>query len=329
MNQGDREQFDAVRDQEFREKMKQSDDPKDQEWVKLDEEAQKKEAQIGEYETTIDKRKNMGSDIYEMEQQLTEAQDSRDAHIASGRPSIFQKEDRQAWDMAKAKYEGEVGSYQKSLLEMARKSSPERIGELQGRMEAKQGELEELVAERQGIAKLPSESNSLTMTDRIEQSRESWSPSYDEAKRQSGNGQGLVQEARSHQSDGTEAGTRLQPNYAKAAETQEDRDFVKQLEADQLAAHQQLGHVPSDAEMQTFIAQRQAQEATAAKQGGVQAENQHEDANFEHAKATAQKVSNEANQPKGTTFEDKTEKNEQTQNQFHQQVQQRRNAQSQ
>ena len=232
----------SIKDEKFREEMRQRTDPNATQWQALDESVQKQEKRVSEYSHEIDKRKNLGPDLLETERQLSDAQDARDAHLASGRPGIFSRKEREAYDTGLASLAGEVSTYQKHLVDLAKKSDPERIEQLQIRMQEKQQALQESLERRQGIAKLPSEEQGdsqksentqrapFSMQDQIEKAMNSWSPN----------------------------------SHLEGREKQEDLNWARQLEQDQLAVRQRVGRNPTDEEMHAYQAEREQQQA---KQG--------------------------------------------------------------
>lgn len=259
----------AAADEMFRNQMRQSDDPQAKQWVQLDSQAQQGERALSKDQTDKDRRLNSGSQLQEAEQQLDVARNTRDEHMAQGRPVFYDRDGRAEYDARLKSMNGEIATTQKSFTETVKQSSTEEITKLQERIEQRQQGLDSTVADRQGIAKLPSEhaqaeqqGQGLSMHERIAQSRQAWTPADDaQSQGQQGNGQGQVQGQSAQQPDGTEAGQRVRPNYAAMNETNEDRAFAKQLEADQAAAHQHYGHLPNDKEMKEFIGQREQQEA--------------------------------------------------------------------
>lgn len=232
----------SIKDEKFREEMRQRTDPNATQWQALDQSVQKQEKRVSEYSHEIDKRKNLGPDLLETERQLSDAQDARDAHLAMGRPGIFSRKEREAYDTELTNLAGDVSTFQKHLVELARKSDPERIEQLQVRMQEKQQALQESLEQRQGIAKLPSEEQGASqkaedkqrapflMQDQIEKAMNAWSPDV-----------------------------RLE-----AREKQEDLNWTRQLEQDQQAVRQQVGRNPTDEEMHAYQAERKQQQT---KQG--------------------------------------------------------------
>lgn len=232
----------ALKDEKFREEMRQRTDPDATRWQSWDESVKKQEKRVSEYSHEIDKRLNLGPDLLETERQLTEAQDARDAHLGQGRPGIFARKEREAYDAQLAELNGDVSSYQKHLVELARKSDPERIEQLQVRMQEKQQALQESLEQRQGIAKLPSEEQGasqkaedkqrapFSMQDQIDKAMNAWSPNV----------------------------------QLEGREKQEDLNWARQLEQDQLAVRQRVGRNPTDEEMHAYQAEREQQQT---KQG--------------------------------------------------------------
>lgn len=237
-----------IKDEMFRDRMRASDDPKAAKWVEKDESVQRKEARLDGYAQEIDKRKNMGETLHGTEQLLSEAQEARDAFLSQGRPGIFARKDREAFDTKSTELHSEVSQYQKQFVDMARKSSPEEIEALQVRMEKRQQELHATIKERQNIARLPSERASkqgqsqdgeaqerpLSMQDQIERSLNSWTPD-----------------------------TRLE-----GREKQEDLNFTRQLEADQMEMRKRLGRVPNNDEMMAYQAEREQQQVRQTQRAG-------------------------------------------------------------
>lgn len=235
-----------IKDEMFRDRMRVSDDPKAAEWVMKDESAHRKEARLDAVALEIDSRKNLGQTIHQTEQLLSEAQDARDALLSQGRPSLFARKEREAFDKKAAELNGEVAAYQKQFVDMVRKSSPEEIEILQIQMEKRQKELQETLKERQKIARLPSEKmkgqsqkmeaevqeHPLSMQDQIERSLNSWTPD-----------------------------ARLE-----GREKQEDLNHMRQLEADQIEVHKRLGRVPNNDEMIAYQAEREKRQTQRAGQ---------------------------------------------------------------
>lgn len=239
-----------LKDEAFREQMSKSKDtdPAAAEWIKKDESAQRKEARLDAVSHEIVKRKNLGLNVHETEQLLSEAQDARDAFLSSGRPSLFALKERAAFDKKALELKDDVASYQKQFVEMVRKSSPEEIEVLQNRMEKRHNELQETIKERQGIALLPSEvaakqsqkqegqvrDRPLPMQDQIDRSLNSWTPD-----------------------------TRLE-----GREKQEDLNWARQLEADQIEMRKRLGRAPNNDEMTAYQDERAQQLRRQAQRSG-------------------------------------------------------------
>lgn len=238
-----------LKDEAFREQMTRNmeSDPNAARWVMRDESAQRKETRLGAVAHELDKRKNMGQNIHETEQLLSEAQDARDAFLSGGRPSLFARKEREEFDKKAMELKDEVASYQKQFVELIRKSSPEEIEILQVRMEKRQNELQETIKERQAIALLPSEKASrsqkrdgeaqerpLSMQDQIERSLNSWTPN----------------------------------SHLESREKQEDLNFTRQLEADQIEMRKRLGRVPNNDEMMAYQVEREQQQMRQTQRAG-------------------------------------------------------------
>lgn len=262
-----------VADQMFRERMQASDQPEAKRWVELDQQAQKGEKELNADQSALQQRKDQGLSLHEVEQNLNQARNGRDALMSQGRPSVFQREEREAYDQKLGKWNEEIASNQKAFGEMVKQSSPEEIQKLQTVMEQRQQEVGKLVDERQGIAKLPSEQ--LSMREQIQQSREAWAPEFDREGRFQGNGQGLsqTQEQSDRQSDGTAMGRKIEPRWDKAFVTPDDMKQAQQIQDDQTAFKQQNGRAGTDQEMQAFAKEREAREAQQG-QGQSQAQAQ-------------------------------------------------------
>lgn len=147
----------AEADQKFREDMeaKAKLDPDAQRWVDADRRAQTQEQSIESLQRDADGR---GLAFNDAEKALTQARTNRDDWLAENeRPMAFNIAGRRAWDAEKGAHDNAVKEGREALKEAAERAEPEAIEQAQERIREQQAELGKSMAERQDIAKLPSE----------------------------------------------------------------------------------------------------------------------------------------------------------------------------
>jgi hypothetical protein len=147
----------AEADQKFREDMeaKAKMDPDAQRWVDADRRAQTHEQSIESLQRDADGR---GQGVNDAEAALTQARTERDDWLAENeRPMAFNIAGRRAWDAEKGAHDNAVKVGREALKEAAERAEPEAIEQAQERIREQQAELGKSMAERQDIAKLPSE----------------------------------------------------------------------------------------------------------------------------------------------------------------------------
>lgn len=239
-----------IRDEQFREQMKAraETDPEAKRWVEIDQSAQEQENGLSKYANEIDKRKHWS--LEEVEIGLQQARDARDEFLGTEKRGLFGKEH----DEKLAGLHNDVEEMEKLFAHQLRYASPERISDLEKSLEDKQQALGATVQDRQAIAMLPSEeaaqqqvkAPAMSLEERTMQALEAPMPISYQGKEYDTPVRGLIDYS----------------NYARTSA--EEAVYMKQLEADQLTLHQQLGRRPSDEEMQALQAHRDAENVDTA-----------------------------------------------------------------
>lgn len=275
----------AKQDETFRQTMrdKQSQDPQAEKWVNLDNQAADLQQDVQGAKQEKAQRPQRGEDAYKA---LADARGERDD---------FQKANPDADNYAggKEKWNQEIGSLDKTVSDRQadfgvalKNSTPDQLQNLQDQIDQKREALTKTIEERQGIAKLPSESG---QNQEDQQSQERGANEIQEVGVGNYGAQGSMADRLNNrraqqgqtQDDSGAVGRRLRPNFSAYATSLDEHNADKQLEQDQATLRRELGRPATNEEMQKFESDRAASQKPADQAQG-------EDL---HAQATAGSMS--------------------------------------
>lgn len=264
----DEQQRLAMKDYDFRQNMqaRKEQDPAALRWVELDAQASTLEEKVQRDERRLERRPN---DVLAREQELNDArQDRQQWREENPRPGMFSGKQKE-WDQQYQELDAQVSEARKGFTAALAKASPEELNAIKQKIEERREALVNTIAERQGVAMLPSEeaakvqekaqqqNSGAELVDRIADRRAEQAARNDDS-----------------QDDGTRAGRRLQPNFAAYAETTEQREASRQLEEDQNTMHLRLGRRATNEEMLAFEQEKRHKQDQESSQQGNQASSQ-------------------------------------------------------
>lgn len=244
------------RDEAFRESMRLRDDGPAKAWVALDDKAQELDQQVGRDER---EREGRATSVGDLERVLNDARNERDDFRAENPQPGRLSSERKAWDEQYQGLDNNVSGLQKDFAGALRDSSPEELDAIGKQIDERRAALAQTIAERQGIAKLPSE-------EAQEAEQASRAGLDNMAARTAQQGQG--QEEGEGEARGQGGSFRMRPNYGAYATTVEEENNRKQLEHDQRTVALERGRPGTDPEMQAFERERNERQAQPSQQGG-------------------------------------------------------------
>lgn len=256
------------RDEQFRREMRERQDPQAQAWVAKDNAALELQDQVDRGTREVDRRQGAAVELHRA---LEDARQEREDFRADNpRPGMFSGE-RKGWDAEYGRLDQHASEVQQEWQEALRKSSPEELKAMGDRIKEDREQLAKTIAERQGIALMPSEEAGQEDL----HAQVSSAGMANMAARRQQQDQGQEEGEGQGEGRGQGGGMRLRPRYGAYATTLEEDRQNKQLEEDQRELGYRLGRRATDDELQAY--ERERQEHQQQEQGQVQRPPEQED----------------------------------------------------
>lgn len=253
------------RDEAFRESMRRRQDPQAQAWVAKDNAALDLQDQVGRDASEVERRGSAVDDAYRA---MHDAREERDNYRADHpRPGPMSGE-RKAWDQEYGQLDQHASELQQDWQQALQAAPPEELQAMRDRIEQDRQQLQQTIAERQGIALLPSEAAAQEDLHAQVSSAGMANMAARREQREQGQGEG---EGRG-EGRGQGGGMRLRPNYGAYATSAEEHEQNKQLEEDQRTLAHRYGRTATDVEVQAHErerAERQQQAQTPGQEPGA------------------------------------------------------------
>lgn len=228
-------------DEAFRRQMQDRasrQDPEAQRWVALDDQALDLGQEVDRGKRASAQVKDRAMDAMVSYERAVEERD--DWLKDNPRPGMLNIKGRRDWDQARESHDTHVSAVEKQMLATARDASPEAIEAMQVQLGEQRAQLEKVLEERFQIAPMPSERSRAEQRGLVQQevgpTHEAWQSAEQSSGKEGRQGEGNAQGGR-----------------RSWAESVDDRREIAQLEHAQKELEYQLGHRPTEKEIDAFL----------------------------------------------------------------------------